>query len=486
MYRNSIQTLAIAALLLFSLPAPAQEATPVQNPVPETAPPAASPATAPDAPPATPPAQDPTAQNPAAPDGATATPAAPAVELPRDFEGLLAHWESTRSRMTELAARFEATSDLTEKDAIRVEYTALLDGCSTTLDRLRDSALAGLTAENLDPRKLNTLMGILVHEANSDRDDRVLATADTLIALGVPASLFETASRLDRLSIPGREIFEEILVRQREAAANDLPRVKITTNRGVIELELFENEAPNTVANFISLAKAGFYNGLKFHRVIEGFMAQGGDPDGNGTGGPGYTIACECSSPEARRHFTGSVSMAHAGRDTGGSQFFAIFTRSPDVRRLDGKHTVFGRVVSGFEVLESLTRTAESSSFGEQPIDGAVPDVMEKVEVVRDRGTEYNPVKVLPEGKTEEPATPPPANPPTGGTAPAADGGNPPDPAKDPASGPPAASPPTASPPTGSPPTGSPPTGSPPTGSPPAGDPPGGGGDPAGGGFPRP
>ena len=118
---------------------------------------------------------------------------------------------------------------------------------------------------------------------------------------------------------------KEQKIRAAEAKADDLPRVLLKTTKGDIELELFENEAPNTVANFISLVEKGFYNGLTFHRVLPNFMAQGGDPTGNGSGGPGYSIACECYQPNHRLHFRGSLSMAHAGRDTGGSQFFLTF-----------------------------------------------------------------------------------------------------------------------------------------------------------------
>ncbi len=147
---------------------------------------------------------------------------------------------------------------------------------------------------------------------------------------------------------------EEQKVRAAEAKADDLPRVELDTTKGKIVLEMFENEAPNAVANFIELVEKGFYDGIVFHRVIPGFMTQGGDPNtldsnpGNdGAGGPGYTIACECYEPKARKHFQGSLSMAHAGRNTGGSQFF--LTHLP-TDHLNGKHTVFGRIVEGIDV----------------------------------------------------------------------------------------------------------------------------------------
>ncbi|MEB3283777.1 MAG: peptidylprolyl isomerase [Candidatus Sericytochromatia bacterium] len=133
----------------------------------------------------------------------------------------------------------------------------------------------------------------------------------------------------------------------------------IETVKGTIELELFEADAPNTVANFEKLAQSGFYDGTTFHRVIPDFMIQGGDPLSKelpaghpqvGTGGPGYKIKCETAG-NPHRHLQGTLSMAHAGKDTGGSQFFITHTETP---WLDGKHTVFGRVLTGQDVVDSI------------------------------------------------------------------------------------------------------------------------------------
>jgi len=123
----------------------------------------------------------------------------------------------------------------------------------------------------------------------------------------------------------------------------------IETDKGSIELVLFDKEAPNTVKNFEKLASSGFYNGLKFHRVIPDFVVQGGCPKGDGTGGPGWTIKCE-TDPRANphKHGKGALSMAHAGKDTGGSQFFITHSPQP---HLDGKHTVFGQVEKGMDVV---------------------------------------------------------------------------------------------------------------------------------------
>ncbi len=142
-------------------------------------------------------------------------------------------------------------------------------------------------------------------------------------------------------------------LRDAERSAGDLPHVLLRTTQGEIELELFENEAPNTVANFIYLIEQGFYNGLTFHRVIAQQMAQAGCPNGDGSGGPGYMIPCECHREDHRRHFRGSLAMAHLGRDTGGSQFYLTFV---PLAHLNGNHTVFGRVVRGLEVLAKLQR----------------------------------------------------------------------------------------------------------------------------------
>ena len=119
-----------------------------------------------------------------------------------------------------------------------------------------------------------------------------------------------------------------------------------------IEIELFEQDAPGTVANFKKLANDGFYKGLTFHRVIPGFVAQGGCPYGTGTGGPGYTIKCETAG-NPNKHVVGALSMAHAGKNTGGSQFFICYDSFP---HLDGVHTVFGQVVKGMENVFKITQ----------------------------------------------------------------------------------------------------------------------------------
>ncbi|PHR58080.1 MAG: peptidylprolyl isomerase [Arcobacter sp.] len=144
---------------------------------------------------------------------------------------------------------------------------------------------------------------------------------------------------------------------------------KMTTSKGVIWLKLYADETPNTVANFASLVKEGYYDNLNFHRVIPGFMAQGGCPQGTGTGGPGYAIECE-TSLNTSKHRKGALSMAHAGPNTGGSQFFITFAATP---HLDGVHTVFGGIAEDDEDSMAVLDSIEGQ------------DAIEKVEILAEK-----------------------------------------------------------------------------------------------------
>lgn len=131
-----------------------------------------------------------------------------------------------------------------------------------------------------------------------------------------------------------------------------MKKVEIHTDKGVMKIEFFEQDAPNTVANFLKLAEQGYYNGVTFHRVIPDFVIQGGDPTGTGAGGPGYKIDCELAGGN-QYHDRGVLSMAHAGRNTGGSQFFVCHSRN-NTAHLDRNHTCFGKVVEGLEVIDAI------------------------------------------------------------------------------------------------------------------------------------
>lgn len=158
-------------------------------------------------------------------------------------------------------------------------------------------------------------------------------------------------------------------------------KIKIKTNLGEMEFELFDDKVPETAGNFKKLAKEGFYDGTRFHRIIKDFMVQGGDPlskDVNarerwGTGGPGYTIKDEFSA-ELKHDKKGLLSMANSGPDTGGSQFFITLVPTP---WLDGKHAIFGVITSGEDVLEKLGKV--QTEAGDQPVEDVI---VEKVEVV--------------------------------------------------------------------------------------------------------
>ncbi len=131
-----------------------------------------------------------------------------------------------------------------------------------------------------------------------------------------------------------------------------MTKAEITTEKGTMIAELYENEVPVTFKNFVTLAEKGFYDGLHFHRVIPGFVVQAGCPKGDGTGGPGYSIKCETSA-EKQFHDKGVLSMAHAGKDTGGSQFFICLSRN-HTAHLDRRHTCFGKVLEGLDILDSI------------------------------------------------------------------------------------------------------------------------------------
>lgn len=136
-----------------------------------------------------------------------------------------------------------------------------------------------------------------------------------------------------------------------------MSKAEIHTEKGVMKVNFYDEDAPNTVANFIKLAKSGFYDGLTFHRVISDFVIQGGCPKGNGSGGPGYSIKCELIGNN-QYHDRGVLSMAHAGKDTGGSQFFICHSRN-NTSHLDRKHTCFGKVYEGLEVIDTIRQGDE-------------------------------------------------------------------------------------------------------------------------------
>jgi cyclophilin family peptidyl-prolyl cis-trans isomerase len=341
----------------------------------------------------------------------------PAGTPAEKFQAAQAKWTEIDKRLNEIAAKYNGVEE-EERKVLKAEYTKLVASSDDVLKELRKSAEAAFLADpNKDPVVTRTLIGMVAYNVRRDEHDLALELGKKMIeakceepvlyALAGTAAYrlddYDTAEKYlteadkaGRLDPDGKNYLtslpeqkkawaKELEIRAKEAKANDLPRVKIETSKGVIVIELFENEAPGAVGNFVSLVEKKFYDNLTFHRVLPNFMAQGGDPSGNGTGGPGYNIYCECEKPEARMHFRGSLSMAHAGKDTGGSQFFLTFMPTT---QLNGRHTVFGRVIEGFDVLAKIQRRDP------QAFNPPQPDRIVKAEVVRKRDHAYQPNEV--------------------------------------------------------------------------------------------
>ncbi|MDA7976732.1 MAG: peptidylprolyl isomerase [Pirellulales bacterium] len=314
-----------------------------------------------------------------------------------ELTALQAEYQQPNADKASIENKFNITRDKAREAALALEQSASAavlanpentDACAV----VRDVLQAAIQAD--DPKKALRLVNTL-NDAGKANEDVLLngATAAMITSeLDLAEKFLKAAeeagmspdkitSLQEAIEAERPKVATEMATRAAEEKADDLPQVKIETTKGTIVVELFENEAPNTVANFISLVENQFYNGTPFHRVIPQFMAQGGDPTGTGTSGPGYTIECECDLPNARKHFLGSLSMAHAGKDTGGSQFFLTFRPT---EHLDGRHTVFGRVIEGFDVLPKITRT-------EGPQARPTQDKIISAEILRKRDHAYEP-----------------------------------------------------------------------------------------------
>lgn len=337
------------------------------------------------------------------------------------FEAVFAEWKGVLANMRLLREKARLAED-EELKALTDQFDADIKKGEALIPQLRDAAIILYEADPGGDRQIsNWLATIVADYVTSDRFEDALPAVEALLKAGddpvvhnnagiiafalhdfeAAGKHFEKAAAAGVLTGQSQGMMSEVenyirywgreqrLRAEADALEGDarLPRVKIETNRGSFVIELFEDEAPETVGNFIHLVESGFYDGLTFHRVLPGFMAQGGCPEGDGRGGPGYEIFCECESPAHRKHFTGSLSMAHAGRDTGGSQFFVTFVPTP---QLNGDHTVFGRIVEGIDVLAQLRRRDP-----DKPAELAIlPDKMIKAEVLNKRDHPYEPKKV--------------------------------------------------------------------------------------------
>ena len=363
--------------------------------------------------PAQPPTQPPAAKAPPAAENGNADKPAAA-----EFDQLFTQWKTLLKDMRKLKAQYVTASSADQKQ-LNEQWTALVKSGNELLPKLTEAARkAYVESPNADLELARFLTKMASDAVARDDYEAAAEISQTLIenepddksvydSAGVAAFVmndydkakeyFTKAQEAGALSSYGMQLASSVdaekqlwekeqEIRKAEEEANDLPRVKLTTNKGEIVLELFENEAPDTVGNFVKLVEDKFYDGLTFHRVLQNFMAQGGDPKGDGTGGPGYQIFCECYKPEYRRHFRGTLSMDHAGKDTGGSQFFITFRQTPE---LDGKHTAFGRVIEGMDVLAKIQRRDPQ---GQPPL--PEPDRILSAEVIRKRDHSYEPRKV--------------------------------------------------------------------------------------------
>ena len=356
-----------------------------------------------------------------------------------DFPAIHKNWTQVNKQLDELGQQYQLAASSEERAVLRQRYEKLVTQSEQILPRLRSAAEAAFDADpgtSADVNKI--LMGMMAYDYRRDDYDSVRQLAQKLLAAkvedpvvyslgGVAAFLaddYDTAEKYlpladkaGKLDPEGKQYLADLpktkelwikeqAIRATEKESDDLPRVKLETSKGTIVVELFENEAPQTVANFISLVEKKYYDKVSFHRVLPGFMAQGGDPSGDGSGGPGYEIPCECYREDHRLHFQGTLSMAHSGnKDTGGSQFFLTFRRTP---HLDGKHTAFGRVVEGMDILPKLQRRNPELAGQGTPL--PAPDKILSATVVRKREHEYVPTKVE--------AKPPPLKPEPGKTLP--------------------------------------------------------------------
>jgi len=346
------------------------------------------------------------------------------VSASAEYEAALTRWRAIIDDLRTLKVKY-AVAPAAEKAVLDKQWDELVAEGNKLVPQLRESGKKAYeAAPNADPQLTRFLVKLALDDALSDHYQAAFDLAELLIkhdcgekpvylAAGIGAfgvNEFQKAAEYFKqakdagLEIPpevnytadaeGYQKFweEEQKIREAEAKADDLPRVKLETTKGDILIELFENEAPDTVGNFVNLVENKFYDGLTFHRVLKGFMAQGGDPKGDGTGGPGYQIFCETDKPNARKHFAGTLSMAHAGKDTGGSQFFLTFRATPHLNanptnKQNPGHTVFGRVISGMDVLEKLQRI-DPMNPGK-----ATPDKIIKATVLRKRDHAYVPKK---------------------------------------------------------------------------------------------
>ena len=250
-------------------------------------------------------------------------------DTPEDnsLAGLKRQWVELNKELDTQQIAFDEAEEDTRADE-QAKYEEMIGKAHELVEKIKEAAIAEL-AEASDKQPIfETLLGIMINDATFSKDAEIMRVGKLLIDNGIDKEYFDKASKAERLSLPSRAYFEE-LTAQLEQKDVVLPQVKIATSKGDIVVELFEIEAPDTVGNFISLVESNFYDGLTFHRVLDGFMAQGGCPNGDGSGDAGYSIFSEYENEGARNHFAGSISMANSGKDTGEDAVLPVFRTPP-------------------------------------------------------------------------------------------------------------------------------------------------------------
>lgn len=368
------------------------------------------------------------AQDDSAADVEAKAPAAGAGEAKARFEKLNEEWKTILKDLRKLKVTYETAKE-EEADQLEQQWQELIAKGNALLPQLRSSGIEAYSeGSSVDPQLQRFLIKVAQDAMEIDdyesayeisttilkraEADKAPAPKELYSIAGIAAFMtndYEAAEKfidqakqagtwndaeVNKIGVPIAASLtkykewwaKEAEVRKQEAEKDDLPRVKLSTTAGDMVIELFENEAPDTVGNFISLVEAKFYDGLTFHRVLPHFMAQGGDPKGTGQGDAGYKIYDEIDNPNHRRHFRGSLSMAKGSfPDSGGSQFFICFTPREN---LDGLHTVFGRVIEGLDVLAKIQRVDPDKPSG------AEKTKIISAEVIRKRDHAYLPRKV--------------------------------------------------------------------------------------------
>lgn len=348
-------------------------------------------------------------------------------ELKSDYETKLSDWRETIKEIRKVGVKYLDAEDAFKAKSFRKDWTELRQTGRAQIKELITAAMALYKVaptpelneflQKVQDKTLNDgesekayQLGKLLLKSNAKNEDIQLATA----CAAIKTNRFDEAAQfaatygtmISGLGEVERDMFEnlktlqskydrELALQKAEAEADDLPRVRFKTTKGDIVVELFENEAPATVANMISLVEDGKYSNMLFHRVIKDFMAQTGMQytDKQYSAIP-YTIYDECKEEDARFHFRGTLSMANTGHpDSGNIQFFFCHRA---LSHLDGLHTVFGRVISGMDVMEEISKTHYIGEKGEeQAMENPMVDHIISAEVIRKRDHVYEVQKAV-------------------------------------------------------------------------------------------